>query len=308
MATPNPHFVPEWRALRDRHHEERSRAAAEIQRLCEAGEMGSEAYRAAKTAWERHDKAWKATFRKQFATVEEYAAWLFGAFPPGFWGRRVGISVPDPDLASFRTAEEADVAWSRIDGAIDAAAEEKQLSLPVGQPRGLKAFSNPKSPKLVRFWRYFRARDLYPVARSGEPGVRTLVTVDEQADGWHICFMQDTISKIGNVTDSFERLATVVYDEARAEGRPWMPRRKGLFTSLAGRFVRCRRAIALDPYRFHFYQHIPPGNGRREAFDRVALGFELGAYRSPEWLGYPVIPKFFQSGRPTAAGVPRDRK
>jgi len=159
------------------------------------------------------------------------------------------------------------------------------------------AFANPKSPKLIRFWRYFRSSDLYPEGYSGEFGVRTLMTVDEQADGWHICFMQDNISEIGNVAHSVERLATAVYFEPCAHGRPWAPRRSGLFTSLADRFARRRRVTALDPYRFHFYQHIPPGEGRREAFDRVALGFELGEYRNPEWLGYPVIPQVVLCGQ-----------
>jgi hypothetical protein len=292
-TTPNPHYDPDWRALRDYHHDERTCAAAETTRLAEAGKMETEAYEAAHAIWQAHHNAWCATYKKQYRTVEEYAAWVFTTFPPGIRGRSAGVSVPEPDLASFRTVEEVDAAWSRIDSAVNEAAEEKQLSLPVDQPKGLEAFANPKSPKLIRFWRHFRARDLYPAAGSGELGVRTLVTIDEQADGWHICFMKDTISKIGNVTDSFERLATVVYYEACAHGRPWTPRRSGLFTSLGGRFARRRRATALDPYRFHFYQHIPPGNGRREAFDRVALGFELGEYRNPEWLGYPVIPELF---------------
>ena len=50
MATPNPHYDPEWRALRDRHHEERSRAGDELRRLCEAGEIGSAGYEATKAA------------------------------------------------------------------------------------------------------------------------------------------------------------------------------------------------------------------------------------------------------------------
>ncbi len=42
--------------------------------------------------------------------------------------------------------------------------------------------------------------------------------------------------------------------------------------------------------------------------DRVALGFELGVYQNPEWLGYPIIPEFLQSGRLTAARAPRARR
>jgi len=296
MATPNPHYDPEWRALRDRHHDERALARDELRRLREAGDSGSEAYRTAKDAWEWHDAAWKETFRKQFATVEEYAEWLFVTFPPGIRGRSAGIAVPETDLASFRTVEEADAAWSRIDGAIDAAAEGKQLSLPVGQPKRLKAFANTKSPKLVRFWRYFRARDLFPAGGSGELGVRTLVTVDEQADGWHVCFMQDSSSGIGNVAAEVERLAMVIYYEACTDQGKRKPKNSGFVRRLADRFTP-RQALALDPYRFHFYQHIPPGKGRREAFDRISLRFAGRAYREPKWHSYRVIPELIQSAR-----------
>ena len=72
-------------------------------------------------------------YRKQFRTVEEYAEWLFRTFPVGLRGRSAGIAVPQPDLASFRTVEEADAASSRIDDAIDEAAEEK-VAQPGGRP------------------------------------------------------------------------------------------------------------------------------------------------------------------------------
>ena len=151
MTTPNPHYDPEWRALRDRHHEERTRAGVETQRLAEAGEMESEAYETAHVTWKRHHEAWCATYYKQYATVEEYAACLFDTFPAGVEGRSAGIPVPEPDLTSFRTVEEVDAAWSQIDRAANDAAEEKQRSLPVGQPAGLEAFADPASPKLLRY-------------------------------------------------------------------------------------------------------------------------------------------------------------
>jgi hypothetical protein len=261
--------------------------------------MESEAYRAAAAIWDRHHAAWCATFKKQYATVEGYAAWVFGTFPPGIRGRSAGVPAPEPDLASFHTVEEVDAAWSRIDKAVNEAAEEKQLSLPVGQPEGLKAFADPASPKLLRYWRQFQPRDLYPSGYRGLLGVRTLVTADEQRDGWHICFMQvqDSGPESGSVTNAIEHLATAVYREACAiAGERALPReRPSGWRSLRG---MCRRqGAAVDPCRFYFYQHLPPARGWRESFDRVALRFEDGAYRDPRWLGDRVIPDLIQSGR-----------
>jgi hypothetical protein len=62
----------------------------------------------------------------------------------------------------------------------------------------------------------FRPRDLYPTGVAGEIGVFALVTIDEQDDGWHICFTQDSGPESGSVTNAVERLATAVYREARA--------------------------------------------------------------------------------------------
>jgi hypothetical protein len=297
MATPNSHYDPDWQALRDYHHDERTCAAAETQRLAEAGEMESEAYRAAAAIWDRHHAAWCATFKKQYATVEGYAAWVFGTFPPGIRGRSAGVPAPEPDLASFHTVEEVDAAWSRINKAVNEAAEEKQLSLPVGQPEGLKAFADPASPKLLRYWRHFRPPDLSPSGYRGILGVRTFITADEQEDGWHICFMQDRGPESGSVTNAIEQLATAVYREAcAAAGERMLPRaRLSGWASLRG---LCRgQGAAVDPGRLHFYQHLPPASGRRESFDRIALRFEGSAYGNPRWLGYRVIPDLIQSGR-----------
>ncbi|WP_216856888.1 hypothetical protein, partial [Acidisoma sp. S159] len=60
-----------------------------------------------------------------------------------------------------------------------------------------------------------------------------------------------------------------------------------------------RKPALLDPGRFHFYDHTPPApsGGWREDFSRVALRFENGEFKNPEWQRYPVIPHVIQSAR-----------
>jgi hypothetical protein len=58
-----------------------------------------------------------------------------------------------------------------------------------------------------------------------------------------------------------------------------------------------QRAARIDPRRFRFNQHTPPGQSSREEFDRVAMHFADGAFSDPQWIGYPVIPKLIQSAR-----------
>jgi hypothetical protein len=185
-------------------------------------------------------------------------------------GLGAGIPVPEPDLASFRTVEEADAAWLRIEGWVADSADEMRGSLPVGQPEGLEAFADPASPKLFRYWRHFLPRDLYPAGCGGELGVRTLVAVDEQEDGWHICFMQDSNSLSGSVTNVIERLATAVYREACANAEQRLPKTGGLSKVVCPE-PRTARPARRSQSRFHFYQHLPPAGGVREAFDCIAL-------------------------------------
>jgi hypothetical protein len=150
-------------------------------------------------------------------------------------------------------------------------------------------------------------RDLYPTGIADKLGVFALVTVDEQDDGWHICFTQDSGPESGSVTDAIEHLANAVYREdcAIVEGR--VPRARPSGWRLLRGMCRRRRGV-IDPYRLHFYQHLPPAGGRRESFDRVALRFKGGYYRNPRWLGYRVIPDCIQSGRSAAEAVPSEGK
>jgi len=298
MAYPNPHYDPDWETLHDRHDEERTRASEEMERLAKAGEMRSDAYDRAKAEFKRHHEAACHTLlKKQHPTVQEYAEWLFREFRVDAEDFGAGIPVPEVDFAEFRTIEEVDAAWRRIHTAISNSAHEKRASLPVGQPTGLKAFADPASPSLMRFWRHFLPRELYPVGYAGEFGVRTLVTADRQEDGWHVCFMHDWDSPGMSVTNEIERLATAFYRETCPMARQPAARRRWV-AWLARRLLRRKPAVAPDPGRFHFYQHILPNpQGCRETFDRILLRFWQGEYRDPKWFSYRVIPEVIQSAR-----------
>lgn len=298
MTHANPHYSHDWETVHDRHAVERARAAAERDRLIAEGAMATDAYRRAHAEFDRHHQACLASFKMQHATVQEYAAWLFRNFQVDSDDWEGGIPVPMVDLAELRTVEEADKAWSRIRRIVSDSAAERRLSLPTGHPEGLRAFTDPASPTLSRYWREFSPRELYPTGYTGGAGTRTLVTVDEQDDGWHVCFMHDWGSVGISITNAIDRLATAIYREARAlaeqaaasDGmRGWLRQR---------RTARAKTAI-LVPERFHFYQHTPPKSdtGLRERFDRVALEFLDDQYRKPTWTAYRTIPKAVQSAR-----------
>ena len=102
------------------------------------------------------------------------------------------------------------------------------------------------------------------------------MTIDEQADGWHVCFMH-----------CIARHAPL--PRPRASGRAGLG-------AWIGRLLD-RKSTLLDPERFHFYQHTPPAEGMREAFERVVLRFEEGEFREPKWRRYPVIPCAIESAR-----------
>jgi hypothetical protein len=168
-------------------------------------------------------------------------------------------------------------------------ASEKRNSLPIGQPEGLAAFADAASPRLVRTWREFTSHEL-----SKTSGVWTLMTVDQQVDGWHVCFMQHWASHGLSVTNAIERLATVVHREACAIAERTTPRGPSRWLVRLLDLKQPRVA----PDRFHFYEHLPPGDGyMRETFARVALRFVKDRYERPEWTHYRVIPACIQSAR-----------
>jgi hypothetical protein len=233
----------------------------------------------------------------QHATVQEYAEWVFRTFRVDMEDWEGGLPVPQVDFAMLRTVEDVDTAWTRIHTVVSDAAWERRHRLPVGQPEGLEAFSDTAAPGLTRSWRQFSPQELYPGGYARGSGVRTLMTVDAREDGWHVCFMHDAGSPGMSVTNAIELLASAVYREACAIAEAGIPQARGL-RAWFGRGRLSRQPPArLDPRRFHFYQHVPPGQSSREEFDRVALRFADGAFNDPQWIGYPIIPKLIQSAR-----------
>lgn len=296
MTYSNPFYDPDWQQLHDQHAAERERLAEERNRLTAAGDMGSDAYRHVLAQHDRHQQACLAAFKMQHPTVQGYAAWLFGSFDVSMEDHGVGIPVPQVDFTTLRTIEEVDQAWSRIYRAVSDSAHDKQNSLPAGQPAGLSAFSDATAPGLSCCWREFQPRELYPQGYAGTSGVWTLMTIDEQPNGWHICFMHDWKQVGTSVTNAIEALANAVYREACAlAGQPSQPA-TGLHAWVLRRWTAGRPKV--DPARFHFYQHIPPrGLGVRESFSRVELTFENSRFSGPKWFFYGSAPAAVQSAR-----------
>ena len=117
-------------------------------------------------------------YKRQHKTVQEYAAWRFQSFPATMGQADVSVVVPEIDFEGLRTIEEVDAAWSRVHRIAEDAANEQRNSLPMGQPEGVMAFADARSPSLTRGWREFTPRDLYPVGYAGTANVRTLMAID----------------------------------------------------------------------------------------------------------------------------------
>ncbi len=298
MAYANPNYDPEWKATHDRHAVERARAGAERDRLAKSGAMLSDAYRQAEAEFDHHQRACLASFKTQHATVQEYAAWVFREFKVSSGDWEGGIPVPQVDFAQLRTIEETDAAWSRVHRIVSDSAAERRSRLPTGQPEGLRAFADPVSLTLTRYWREFSPHDLYPSGYARDAGTWTLMTVDVQEDRWHVCFMHNWGGVGVSVTNAIERLATAVHREACAIAEQQAPKAIGIRAWLTRLGAGRRRTVPLAPDRFHFYQHIPPhGLYVTEQFDRVDMVFREGEYREPKWVGYQVIPEVIQSAR-----------
>lgn len=267
----NPTYNPNWEELHNYHDGERRRAREESCQLVKSGKMDSDAYREARARGEQHDAACKAALKAQHETVQDYADWVFRQFPVDLGYSGAGIPIPQIDPATMRTMEDVDAAWSRIHCIVSDSAHEKTASMPVSQPEGMTAFADATSPNLIRTWREFTSRDLYPAGSNLDSGVWTLMTIDEQKDGLHVCFMHRWDTGGISVTNAIEALATAVYREARALAEQSAP-------DWIGRLLGKKKSPSLDPARFHFYDHTPPHGAlyAGENFCRVAMTFKDG--------------------------------
>lgn len=173
--------------------------------------------------------------------------------------------------------------------------DQNEESLPIGQPRGLAAFSDGSQ---LRFWRVFSHRDLHPDWwAGGMKGVRTLMTVDQRDGYWHVCFMHDWEYGGAGVPNSIEELAGAVYREALVQSEQRRAERRGLRGWLGRQVpVRWRRRASIAS-RFRFYEHLPPQERHEEEFGLVRMSFRHGEFSSPEWTQYDVIPRVIASAR-----------
>jgi hypothetical protein len=296
MAYPNPAYDPNWKAVHDYHDAARRQAQEEQLRLGEAGDYASGAYAEADRRCKHHLAASLATFETRCETVQAYADWLFSQFRVDMHDHGAGVPIPQVDFETFRTIQEVNAAWSRIERMVAGAGMEKLCRLPTGQPEGLTAFADPTAPDFTRSMRIFSAWELYPGSTAEDPRTHTIMTTDRQVDGWHVCFTH-CWGRGRSVTNAIEHLATAVYREACAIAEQTAPKPVGL----RGWFTRFRDRgkPALDPSQFHFYDHMPPppDGGVGEDFCRVLLQFERGMFRMPEWQRYRVVPDAIQSAR-----------
>lgn len=312
MTYPSPHYDPNWKARCDAHGVERHRAERETMWLAEAGQMVSDAYDEAKARWKRHHAECLDAHMAQFETVQDYARWLFDKCPAETGFRDAVVHLPMVDFENFKTIEAVNAAWEHSHRIAQAAVADLRGRLPIGQPPGLTAFADATAPGLHRYRREFTVQDLYPGGYAWGAGVHTLITVDEQADGTHICFMHKGGSP--GIAKVIENLATAVYREACASAAGPAAERKGWFGRLVG-----RKPARLDPARFHFYEHVlpAPSGTSREDFSRVELTFKDGKFEQPRWQRYDVIPQAIRSARFDlaaegagigAVAVPRDER
>jgi len=294
MTYPNPHYDPNWKERYALHAAERERAQREIERLSEAGQMMSDACDEAEARRKSHDDECRDSDMAQFETVQDYAWRLFDKYPAETGFRGANVHMPMVDFEKFKTIEAVKADWNYLHRIAQAAVAHRNGSLPSEQPPGLTAFADATAPGLHRYWREFTVQDLYPGGYAWGAGVHTLMTVDEQADGTHICFMHKWDSPGISIRNAIKNLATAVYYEGCASAAGQAAARKGWLGRLVG-----RKPARLDPARFHFYEHRPPApNGtQREAFSRVLLTFKDGEFREPQWQYYDVIPQAIRSER-----------
>ena len=296
MSFPNDRFDPNWEAAHDHHAAERNRVYKELEKLDWPERGGSGRGAALKVEYDYRQKACHQALLSQHRTVQDYAAWRMSHWPIGRDLERLGQLCEAPDFSGMKTIEEVDAEHSRLDRRFDLAAAEIRGRRTTGQPPGLLAFANARSPGLTQYWREFSSDELHVSGHYGS-GARALVTVDLQADGWHVCFMQEPEVKGVSVTNCIETLATCLYREIRKTAGVDGVRYPNPLATARHWWTTRRLRTDCAPDRFHFYQHTCSTPNLREEFDRVLLRFEKRQFHNPNWIGFKVVPDVIQRAR-----------
>lgn len=296
MPFPNARFNPDWKAVHDLHDQGRSRASDQMKRIYKMDAGSCEELALAKADFDRHQDACFQALVSQHRTVQDYAAWLLRDFPLGRDVELLGDVYVPPDFSTMQTVEQVDAAYHHTEQRMETDNRERRGRLATGQPPGLLAFGDARSPKLRSYWREFSGRELDPDGYFSSSGAATLITVDEQVDGWHVCFMQAAEVRGVSVTNCFELLATCIYREARSLAGVSDTHRNPL-KRLVRRWTAREHNDRFAPGRFHFYQHSVANQTFPETFDRVGLSFDEGKFHSLEWTGFKLVPQAVQQAR-----------
>ena len=291
MAYQNPKYNPDWEVVHDHHAPKREQAMATMRPLEAEGGTDSSVYRHAATAHSAHNDACIAAILSQFETVQDYARWLSERWQLPY-GYDPSIPIPHLDIEAFSTMKDASAGFSKTSQEIQDAINIKRHSLPVAQPEGLTAFSDPASPGLTRTWRTFSSAELYPEGY-GERGT-ALIVADERDDGLHVCLGQDLNFPGATASHFYPVFAAAFYREVNALHAPPASKR------LAAWFRRWRgkgAPVGFPVERLHFYLHVMPTSGLRECFDGVIMRFEGGEFHEESWVTYKSIPAVIQSAR-----------
>jgi hypothetical protein len=301
MSTLNPRYNLEWESIHDHHSAERNR----LQEAKKAVEYGTPEYIELHKQWEEHHHACMDCFKMRHPTIAGYAEWVFSNFDPS----EDGIPVQDVDFESFKTLEQVDQTWAKIHKDSEESYYQKRNALPVGQPDGLDIFDTPET---FVYRRYFSEDDLYggPTAMNNfiraqghniDGGIHTLIAVDQRADKFNICILQNDRHVGQSVMNGIERLASVVYKEALAQAESL---KTASDSGLRKVFDAIRKTIsgpALRPENFNFYIHIPPsgtpGSLGKEIFSRANMKFRDGAYQNADFQHFETIPSRIQNAR-----------
>jgi hypothetical protein len=294
MPTRNVLYDPDALSKHRRHAAERDRLGVQLN-SCNPSGAGRRLRSRMQAAYDAHHHASLETFKTRHATVQEYARWRFE-----HWAG--DGEAPAVDFEALGSVEEVDRLYLRLQ------AETRMFrmsALPVGQPRGMTAFSGGD----VQFWRHFGREEMLTGSCHASKGARVLVTVSGRDGVWHVCFMQDWTHVGVEVSEVFQDLANSFYRHALMQAAVQADLRRATWSGVRGWLGRLTprrwRGAALRPGSFRFYEHRPPRWLAGEDFGEVRMRFRHGRFGSPVWERHEVIPASLAAVRRAAS---RDAK